>query len=42
VPADPGDTARFDRIGGHPVNDQALFDDVRRDSEGGIGFFTAD
>ena len=33
---DPGHAARFDRIGGHPVNDQALFDDVRRDSEGGI------
>jgi hypothetical protein len=32
----PGDAARLDRIGGHPVDDQALFDDVRRSGEGGI------
>ena len=33
---DPGDAAQLDRIGGHPVDDQALLDDVRRGGEGGI------
>jgi hypothetical protein len=33
---DPGDAAQLNRIGGHPVDKQALLENMRRGAEGGI------
>jgi len=33
---DPSHAARLNRIGGHPVDDQTLFDDIRGSGKGGI------